>query len=305
MSAARQLERLVELFQFRATSHELRQSARRRHLQPRPERTDRNHLVHVDRIADALDSHRAQRLQIEVAGREFLRLLGDDDRSGRRERLHPRRQAHRMPNRRVLGMRVVGANRSHHNFAGIEPDPNLDRRTSLCAQPGRIFRHVLLQPQRRVESALRMILMRDRRTEQRKNPVAGGLHDVPVVAMHRVDHQLQRRIDNRPRLFRIEPLHQIHRPLDIGKQRRNSLALTPRRIRSILLEPDANRRLDHGRRSLRASDSFPSHRQRPTTFPAKFKLRRILQPAPRTLTPQRSPTPAAKFHPRRIFSRRN
>ena len=89
-----------------------------------------------------------------------------------------------------------------------------------------------------------MILMRDRRAEQRENSVAGGLHDVTVVAMHRVDHQLQRRIDNRPRLFRIEPLHQVHRSLDIGKQRRDGLALAARRIRSVLLQPDANRRLD-------------------------------------------------------------
>ena len=32
--------------------------------------------------------------------------------------------------------------------------------------------------------------MRDRRAEQREDAVAGGLHDVAVVAMDRVDHQL-------------------------------------------------------------------------------------------------------------------
>ena len=228
--------------------HELRQPARRRHLQPRLERAGPKHLVNVDRIGNAFDSRRAERLQIEVAGGEFLRLLRDDDRSSRRQRLHPRRQAHRMPNRGVLGVRVIGSNRSHHHFAGVEADPNFDRRISRGAQSGRIFRHVLLHPQRRVKSALRMVLMRDRRAEQRKNPIASGLHDVTVVAMHRVDHQLQRRIDNRPRLFRIEPLHKIHRSLDIGKQRRHGLALTARSVRSLLLEPDANRRLDHRRR---------------------------------------------------------
>ena len=93
-----------------------------------------------------------------------------------------------------------------------------------------------------------MIFMRDRRAEQRKDSIASGLHDVTVVAMHRVDHQLQRRIDNRPRLFRIEPLHQVHRPLDIRKQRRDSLALPARRIRSLLLQPDAHCRLDNRRR---------------------------------------------------------
>jgi hypothetical protein len=36
-----------------------------------------------------------------------------------------------------------------------------------------------------------------------KNPVAGGLHDVAVVPMDRIDHQLQRRIDDRARLLEL------------------------------------------------------------------------------------------------------
>ena len=67
--------------------------------------------------------------------------------------------------------------------------------------------------------------MRDRRAEQREDAVAGRLHDVAVVAMRRVDHQLQRRIDNRARLFRVEVLHQLGRALDVGEQRRHRLAL--------------------------------------------------------------------------------
>ena len=84
---------------------------------------------------------------------------------------------------------------------------------------------LLLHPQRRVERALRMVFMRDRRTEHREDAVAGGLHDVPVVAMSGVDHQLQRRIDDGARLFGIEILHQIHRTLDVGEQRRDRLAI--------------------------------------------------------------------------------
>jgi hypothetical protein len=44
---------------------------------------------------------------------------------------------------------------------------------------------------------LRVVFVRDRRAEQRKDAVTSRLHDVPVVAPHRVDHQLQRRIDDR------------------------------------------------------------------------------------------------------------
>ena len=70
-----------------------------------------------------------------------------------------------------------------------------------------------------------MVLVRDRRAEQREDAVAGGLHDVAVVAMDRVDHQPQRRIDNRARLLGVEVLHQLHRALDVGEQRRDRLAL--------------------------------------------------------------------------------
>ena len=72
---------------------------------------------------------------------------------------------------------------------------------------------LLLHPQRRIERALRMILVRDRRAEQREDAVAGRLHDVTVVAMHGVDHQLERRIDDRARLFRVEVLLSSVEPL--------------------------------------------------------------------------------------------
>ena len=70
-----------------------------------------------------------------------------------------------------------------------------------------------------------MVLVRDRRTEQREDAVAGRLHDVAVVAMHRLDHELQRRVDDRARLLGIEIRHQLGRALDVGEQRRDRLAL--------------------------------------------------------------------------------
>ena len=43
--------------------------------------------------------------------------------------------------------------------------------------------------------------------------------------MRRVDHQPERRIDNRARLLRVEVLHQLGRALDVREQRRHRLAL--------------------------------------------------------------------------------
>jgi hypothetical protein len=47
--------------------------------------------------------------------------------------------------------------------------------------------------------------------------------------MDRVDHQLQRRIDDRACFLGIEVAHQFGRALDVREQRRDSLALTVER----------------------------------------------------------------------------
>jgi hypothetical protein len=54
-----------------------------------------------------------------------------------------------------------------------------------------------------------MILVRQRRAEQGEDPVAGRLRDVAAIAMHRIHHQAQHRINDRPRLFGIETLDQF------------------------------------------------------------------------------------------------
>ena len=89
-----------------------------------------------------------------------------------------------------------------------------------------------------MERALRMVLMGDRRAEQREDAVAGRLHDIAVVAMHRVDHQLQRRVDDRARLLGIEVAHQLGRALDVGEQRRDGLALAIQALRRLPLMSD-------------------------------------------------------------------
>jgi hypothetical protein len=71
-----------------------------------------------------------------------------------------------------------------------------------------------------------MILVGDGCTEQRKNAVPGRLHNVALVAMDRVDHQLERGIDNGTRLFWVELLHQLHRALDVGEESGNRFAFT-------------------------------------------------------------------------------
>src|SRR6266851_4964394 len=86
-----------------------------------------------------------------------------------------------------------------------------------------------------------MVLVGDRRPEQREDAVTGGLHDVTVVAMDCIHHQRQRRIDDGARLLRVEVFHQFGRALYIGEQRRDRLALAVDCRRSVrLLWRDTN-----------------------------------------------------------------
>ncbi len=129
-----------------------------------------------------------------------------------------------MADRCVLDVLIAGLNRAHHHFAGIESDANLDRRSALGAQiAGELF-DLLLHPERRQQCALRMVFVGHGSAEQREDAVAGGLHDVAVVAMRGVDHQLQRRIYHAASVFGIKVLHKLGRALDIGEQRGDGLA---------------------------------------------------------------------------------
>ena len=50
-----------------------------------------------------------------------------------------------------------------------------------------------------------MVFVRDRSAKQGEDSIVGGLNDVAIVAMDRVDHQPQCRINDCPRLLGIKP----------------------------------------------------------------------------------------------------
>src|SRR5580693_5977687 len=71
-----------------------------------------------------------------------------------------------------------------------------------------------------------MILERDWRAENCKDSVARRLRNVSAVSVHRIDHKLECRIDNRARLFGIEVLDHLHRSLDISEECGDGLPFT-------------------------------------------------------------------------------
>jgi hypothetical protein len=132
-----------------------------------------------------------------------------------------------VPNRGVLNL-PAGLDRPHHHFAGVNPDAGIECMPSPSGPKSSVFAQFLLHLECRKKATLRMVLVRQRRAEQGKDAIAGRLHDVALVAADCVDHDAQCRVDNRAGLFRVEIFHQFGRPLEVGKQRRDRLALALR-----------------------------------------------------------------------------
>src|SRR6266851_7195527 len=108
-----------------------------------------------------------------------------------------------MSHRRVLGVPACMDHPQDH-FARVDADADLDSLPALLFELLAATAKRVAHRDRRVQCALRMILVSDRRAEQRENPITGRLYYVAVVAMRRVDHDSERRVDNRARLLGIE-----------------------------------------------------------------------------------------------------
>ena len=92
---------------------------------------------------------------------------------------------HRRPDRVVIDRKIV-VNCADNYIAGVQADANGDVGFSCRA-------HRALHLERRVDRAHRVILVGERRSEQRHDPVALHFIDRALVAMDGIDHHFQRR----------------------------------------------------------------------------------------------------------------
>ncbi len=166
--------------------------------------------------------------QREIALDEFPRAVADHGGAAARERLEARGEIDRVPDRRVLGVRGAGLDGAHHDLAGIGAGPDLDRRAALGPQAIAVAPDLLVHAHGGIERALRVVLVRHRRAEQREDAVAGRLHDIAVIAARGVDHQRQSRIDDRAGFLRIEVPSELGRSHDVDEQSRDQLPLAVR-----------------------------------------------------------------------------
>ena len=85
--------------------------------------------------------------------------------------------------------------------------------------------HRLLHPQRGIARPHRVVLVGQRRAEERHDPVAHHLVDGALVAVDGLHHPLEDRVEELARLLGVAVGEQLHRALEVGEEDRDLLAL--------------------------------------------------------------------------------
>ena len=222
------VEGAAELLQLRVPADEAREPPPRRGLEAGAGGAGPHQLEHLDRLAEPLDRHRAERGDLDEALGQVQRLGGEPDAAGRRELLHARRQVRGLAHGGVVHAEIA-ADRAHHDLAGVEADADLHLHALRAAQLLRVAPHGVLHPERGVARAHGVILVGERRAEQRHDAVAHHLVDGALVAVDGLHHPLEDGIEDLARLLGIAVGEQLHRALEVGEEHRDLLALALQR----------------------------------------------------------------------------
>ena len=201
-AASRQFEHATELVQLVVTADETGEPAPGGRLKPGTRRPEAGDLVHLQRIGKALHGNGTERARGDEAFHASEGGRRHEDSPRARELLHPRRQVRRLPDRGIVHAEIA-SDRAHEHLARIEPDPDLDVDAMAMTRLVRIAIHRFLHAQCGVASAHRMIFVRQRRAEQRHDAVPHHLVDGALVAVNRLHHPLEHRIEDLARFLGI------------------------------------------------------------------------------------------------------
>ena len=109
-----------------------------------------------------------------------------------------------LAHRRVVHVQVV-ANGADHDFPGVEPHPDAHLDAVGALHLVGVSAHRRLHGHGRVTGPHSMVFVGHRRPEQGHDAIAQHLVHGAFVAVHRVHHDMQRRIQQCLGRFRIEP----------------------------------------------------------------------------------------------------
>src|SRR3989454_5115895 len=119
----------------------------------------------------------------------------------------------------------IAADRPHHDLPGVQADTNLDETSLGLPNSLRVALDRFLHSERCITSPYRMVLMSDGRPEERHNPITHHLVDRALVAVDRLHHEFEHRVQDLARLLGVPVGEQLHGALYVGEEHGDLLAL--------------------------------------------------------------------------------
>jgi hypothetical protein len=218
------LGRVTNLLKLGLASDEPCEPTRLRRLQTGSHRRGPDELEDLHSLRDALDRHRAERPDLDEAFGQAQRLRRQPDRPRERKLLHPGGEVRRLADRRVIHSQVA-ADGANEDVTGVEPGAHLHLDALRAPELLRIPPDGVLHAQRRVTRAHRVVLVGQRRAEQRHDAVAHHLVHRALVPMNGLHHPLEDGIEDLARVLGVPLGEQLHGALEVGEEYGDLLAL--------------------------------------------------------------------------------
>ena len=200
---------------------ELREAPRPR-LQTGAHVLGTDQLEQLERLGQALDHATAERPRADVAFDQRRRRRGHERRPRCRHLLHAAGDVGRLADRGVIHAEAA-ADGADDDFTRIQTDPHMDG-DGVRPVLGEAL-HGLMHAERRVAGAQGVILLGEWGTEERHDSVPHHLVDRALVPVDGLHHPLENGVQERPGLLGVPIRQQLQRPLEIGEEHGDLLAL--------------------------------------------------------------------------------
>ncbi len=217
-------QQLAEPTQLAVAAHEASERALGDALLGRAVGGQAEELVGGDRIALALDGEAAGGKEPHLAAHQARGGFGDQDLAGGGGLLEPRRHVGGVAHRRVVHAQVV-ADRADHDEAGVESHAHLELGAAADAGVGAAVAQRTPDGDRRGHRPPRVVLVGQRRAEQRHEAVAEELVDRALVAVDLAHRQLEEAVEQRVHALGPDPLGERRGVGDVAEQHGDLLAL--------------------------------------------------------------------------------
>ena len=132
------------MLQLALPSDEAGKTAPCGNLQLRAQRTDAEHFVDLQRLGDPFDGRLSQRLELEVAFRQFVGVRTDHNGARRCQIFHARGEVGRMPDWDIISLQVVLADGAYHYFSSIDADAEINRHATFATALVSVATHCVL-----------------------------------------------------------------------------------------------------------------------------------------------------------------